>query len=129
MLLRPRIMRSLKYSVLLLLTLLAAEQAGSAEYYEVTDSQSPDSYFLIATDTSGLLGFVGHRHAILAGEWQAELLLDPEDLAASSINVTVQSDSLVLDSERAYRLAEFEKAIPPEKTGWQPWREFSVPKC
>ncbi|MEZ5489721.1 MAG: YceI family protein [Gammaproteobacteria bacterium] len=85
------------------------------QFYQLNQLNSPESHFLITTDTAGLLGFAGHRHAILAAEWEAELILDPENLAGSSIRISVQTDSLILDSERAYRLAGFTKKIPPEE--------------
>ena len=88
--------------------------SAQGETYSISDADSPDSFFLVATDTAGLLGFAGHRHAILAESWRAELFVDPQNLAASRISISVNTDTMILDSERAYQLAGFEKAIPPE---------------
>ncbi|MCB1672100.1 MAG: YceI family protein [Gammaproteobacteria bacterium] len=101
---------------LCLISVLIMFSAGvGADTYELSNQNSPGSFFLVATDTAGLLGFVGHRHAILANQWAAVLELNLQDLSASRINVTVQTGSWTLDSERAYQLAGIDKAIPPQK--------------
>lgn len=101
-------------TALALLGLLLAGPLSGAETYRLNHANSPASYFLVATDTAGLLGFVGHRHAILAGEWSAELTLDRDNLAASSILFSAPTAALILDSEQAYRLAGFTRPLPPE---------------
>jgi polyisoprenoid-binding protein YceI len=63
------------------------------------------SYVLAKTDRAGALGFLGHRHAILATDWTARLCLDPERPTEASLEVTVPTGRLTLDSDRAVELA------------------------
>lgn len=104
-----------KWAISLLFIVVASPlQEVKGETYSLDNFNSPESYFLVATDTAGLLGFVGHRHVVMADNWQVELELDTQDISGSSITVTAQTNSLILDSERSYQLAGIEKAVPPE---------------
>lgn len=81
---------------------LSGAPPAAAQSFEVDRGES---WFLAVTDREGLLGFLGHRHAVLATEWTAELSYDREDPSASSIEVTVPTGALVIDTEAAIELA------------------------
>lgn len=55
---------------------------------------------------SGLFGFLGHEHAILAERWSAQLCYDPERPDASAARITVDATALVIDTDSARRVAE-----------------------
>lgn len=59
------------------------------------------SYLIAVTGTSGLLGFVGHRHAVLATDWSADLKMNLDDLGHSRATLTIPTDKLVIDSSTA----------------------------
>ncbi len=63
----------------------------------------------------GLLRFLGHEHGIIPGAWSAEVRFDPEDLPGSSIAVEVNVAELIIDSERARRLAGVDPDGPNEQ--------------
>jgi polyisoprenoid-binding protein YceI len=63
------------------------------------------SYLIAITGTTGLLAFVGHRHAVLASEWSADLNVNLDDLSHSNAAITVPTDKLVIDSPTARQKA------------------------
>jgi polyisoprenoid-binding protein YceI len=63
------------------------------------------SYLIAITGTSGLFAFAGHRHAVLASEWSADLNVNLDDLSHSSATITVPADKLVIDSPTARQKA------------------------
>lgn len=75
-------------------------QAGA--YLEVLDATpatptytlSPQSRLDVLTDRAGLLGGFGHDHRIRARGFSGTIVYDPEDLAASSVEITVQAREL-----------------------------------
>jgi polyisoprenoid-binding protein YceI len=73
------------------------------------------SMLVAKTGKAGLLRFLGHEHGIVPGSWSAQVRFDPEDLAGSSIAVEVDAGELVIDSERARRLAGIDPGGPDEK--------------
>lgn len=89
--------------------LTAPEQAPQA--YRILPAES---YFVLKTGRSGLLGFLGHEHGVLATDWTANLCIDPERLANSSVAITVPVDSLRIDSPQARRLAGLEPDGGPD---------------
>jgi polyisoprenoid-binding protein YceI len=94
---------------LLTLTLLVALLvAGSAagERYEV---ESGDSHVLAITGKAGLLGGLGHRHAVLGTELRGEFCFDPEAPGETKARVAVPTASLEIDGERGRELADIGK--------------------
>jgi polyisoprenoid-binding protein YceI len=74
-----------------------------AEQYRIS---SADSYLLAVTGKAGLFGFAGHEHAVDASEWTAQLELNPQGLAGSSVVVTIPVSALKIDTPRARQLAK-----------------------
>jgi len=94
-----------RLSVLLAwLALLTASAAWAQPQLYRIDAER--SYVLAKTDRAGALGFLGHRHAILASDWTARLCLDPERPTEASLELTVPTGRLTLDSDRAVELAD-----------------------
>jgi polyisoprenoid-binding protein YceI len=81
--------------------LLGAGLATAAPY----QLDRSHSFVIAVTDKSGLFSMAGHRHAILAARWSADLSVDPASLAESSMSVTVPAAALVADSPEARRRA------------------------
>jgi polyisoprenoid-binding protein YceI len=63
------------------------------------------SFVLAITDRTGMLGFLGHRHAILASEWSAELAVAPDDLSRGRVHIRIPTTALRIDTPAAIRLA------------------------
>jgi polyisoprenoid-binding protein YceI len=78
------------------------EEGQEMERFEVDPR---GSWVVAVTEKAGALGFLGHRHAVLVTEWQAEVDWRPEEPAASRATVTVAARSLRIDTERARELA------------------------
>lgn len=64
---------------------------------------------------AGLLRFLGHEHGVLARDWSAEVRYDEDDLAASSIVVTVPVGSLEIDSPEARAAADVDPDGPEDE--------------
>ena len=60
--------------------------------------QERSSLFLV-THRAGLLSFFGHEHAIVPGEWRAELCLAEPIPRSAHGNVVIQSRSLAIDTD------------------------------
>jgi polyisoprenoid-binding protein YceI len=63
------------------------------------------SHIIAVTFRSGLLGFLGHEHALLATEWSTDICYAPDEIRQSSVQITVPTESLRIDSERAREIA------------------------
>lgn len=83
--------------------------AGSEHLLEVDATKSA---FVAITRRAGLLAFLGHDHAIIAKRWRACVRYNPSDVDSSSAELTVQADSLVIDSAEARRTAELDSGGP-----------------
>lgn len=59
------------------------------------------SFIAVAAYRSGLFGFLGHNHGILAKKWSANLCLDQERLENSSAHIEVPTEFLEIDSSEA----------------------------
>ena len=66
--------------------------------------QERSALFLV-THRAGLLSFFGHEHAIVPGEWRAELCLAEPIPRSAHGNVVIQSRSLAIDTDSARALA------------------------
>lgn len=75
----------------------------------VTAVDREGSWVVAVTDKSGALGFLGHRHAILATDWRAEVDWRPEAPSESRARFTVPAASLRIDSDGALKLAGLDK--------------------
>jgi polyisoprenoid-binding protein YceI len=63
------------------------------------------SYLIAVTGTAGMFAFAGHRHAVLASAWSADLNVNLDDLTHSSATITAPADKLVIDSPTARQKA------------------------
>lgn len=63
------------------------------------------SYLVEITGTTGLFAFAGHRHAVLANAWSADLKVNPDDLSHASAVITLPTDKLVIDTPAARQKA------------------------
>lgn len=64
-----------------------------------------ESWVVAVTEKAGALGFLGHRHAVLVTEWDAEVDWRPDEPSASRASVTVPARSLRIDTPRGRELA------------------------
>ncbi len=74
---------------------------------------SEKSFIAVATDRSGLFGFLGHAHGILAKKWKADICLDRDHIENSSVRIEVPVQSLEIDS----REARVKVGLDPEGPG------------
>lgn len=92
-------------TILVASALLAAAQ-GRARAQPVRYALLPErSHLYVVTGRAGALGFLGHDHAVLAGDWAAEVCFDPDDPSSSTARITVATTGLVIDSDRGAELA------------------------
>ena len=73
------------------------------------------SSVVAVTKKSGLLGFLGHRHAILATVWSVSIAYDATDASRSSVDLRVPVRQLEIDSPRALEIAALSSS-PEAKT-------------
>ncbi len=66
----------------------------------------PDAYLLAITGRAGILGFLGHEHAVLATEWSVEPEWDGSDWTGTPFTLTIPVASLVIDRADARRIAQ-----------------------
>ena len=74
-----------------------------------------ESALYAVTGRAGLLGFLGHDHAITVGGWTASLCWPQAGAEGAFVDVRVATASLRLDTERGQRLAGLESR-PDEET-------------
>ena len=74
---------------------------------------SQKSFIGIAAYRSGLFGFLGHDHGILAEKWKAGLCLDRDHIENSSVHIEVPLQSLEVDT----REARLKVGLDPEGPG------------
>lgn len=72
------------------------------------------SYIIASTGKAGMLGFLGHRHGVLATEWTAEVHYDAAAPEAASIAVVITAAKIVVDTEQARRRARLAEDGPGE---------------
>ena len=96
--------------------------SGPATLVSEGSGQEPASYKVDYERSSivailrkgGFLRFIGHEHGIVVSSWSAEVVFDEQNLDASSISVTVEVVSLIIDSQEARRRAEIDPEGPGE---------------
>src|SRR3954467_5309603 len=77
---------------LCLLVLFSTEAAVAApRTYEIDEARSSASAHVGKT---GIFSFAGHEHVVLAQKMQGEVVLDPQDLPGSSVDIVVDARSL-----------------------------------
>jgi polyisoprenoid-binding protein YceI len=86
------------------MVVLLVFQTAQAQPTQVSVDKSR-SYIIAVTFRSGLLAFLGHEHALLATEWSTDICYAPDDIRQSSVQITVPTASLRIDSERAREIA------------------------
>jgi len=59
----------------------------------------------VVTHKAGLFSFLGHEHALVPGEWSAELCLASPVPAGAHGSIVIRTASLVIDSDSARALA------------------------
>lgn len=90
----------------LVLGIVFAAAAGPAQAQPVRYELLPQrSYLFVSTGRAGALGFLGHDHAVLAGDWTAEVCYDPDEPSTSTARIVVATAGLVIDSDRGAELA------------------------
>lgn len=75
------------------------------------------SSLVAVTGVTGLLSFLGHRHAILATEWAAELVYDPDLPGRSRLELRVPVRALRIDSRAALDAAGLDAGPDDETVG------------
>lgn len=108
-------MASARESLCLLAVLLTATTAARAQQplrsYAVEQEAST---LWVVTHRAGLLGFLGHEHAILSTDWTATVCgADPVSSGAQA-SVTIPTKSLVIDSDSARALGGLGDGPGPE---------------
>jgi polyisoprenoid-binding protein YceI len=82
----------------------------------------PSSRFDVRTGKAGFLGAFGHKHTIRAGSFRGQIVYDPDNVAASTVEVVVDTRSLEVVALGADQKdkpdveeAMFEKVIHPNR--------------
>lgn len=78
------------WCILLLAAAPLAAQGGAAGTYVLLPSSRLD----VKTGKAGLFGFAGHEHLIRARAFTGEVTFDPADPAATTVRITLSTDSL-----------------------------------
>lgn len=94
----------------------AEEEPGASASAELPVDREA-SWFVAVTERAGMLGFLGHRHALLATEWTAELRYDGHDPSAASVRVVVPTAAVRIDTERGRELAGLDRGPDAETVG------------
>ena len=87
---------------------LAVAGTGRSSAQETLRSYVVDqerSFLFFVVHKAGLLSFLGHEHAIVPGEWRAELCLAEAIPRSAHGRLVIQSRSLVIDTDSARSLA------------------------
>ena len=87
-------------------------EASSTDAFRI---DREETWVVAVTDTGGLFGFLGHRHAIEVTGWSARMEWQPERPAASRAMFSVPARDLRIDTARARELAGLEDG-PDEET-------------
>lgn len=80
---------------------LAAQTTPQLYRFEPAESE-----LYVVTHRAGLLSFLGHNHAIVAGQWSGTVCWSPAEPESVRGSVTVDARSLVIDSEDGRALAD-----------------------
>lgn len=90
-----------------------SEQGSSPERRGNMTVLRGDSALWAVTHQAGVLGFLGHEHAITAERWSATLCWLQDDPTRSFIDMTVPTESVRIDTERGKELAGVESSPDP----------------
>lgn len=94
--------------------LIAAPGARVGAATETLEIDMERSYIIASTGKAGMLGFLGHRHGVLATEWTAEVNYDADAPENSSITIVIATAKLVIDTDEARRRARLAEDGPNE---------------
>ena len=89
---------SVKWTLGALLGFLVAAGPSAAEGRRYVLDAARSS-LTVRTGRAGLFGFAGHEHLVLATRIRGEVEADPTSLASSSVSVTVDAASLVVQAD------------------------------
>lgn len=92
-------------AALLAPTTLGAQQTDPSQLRAYVVDRAASRLYIVV-HKAGLLSFMGHDHAIVPTEWTAELCLSDPISRGARASVTIQTGSLVLDSDSARALAD-----------------------
>lgn len=79
-----------------------ARDEASADGFRIDPD---DSWVVAVTETAGLFGFLGHRHAIEVTGWSADVAWQPDEPGASRADFTVAARDLRIDTAQALERA------------------------
>lgn len=96
--------------VLLQCAVAGPVQAQAARAYHADER---DSRILVVTRRSGVLGFLGHEHAIVASRFAGTLCVEPGRLETATLRVEVPAHALVIDGDSARREAGLGRGPSP----------------
>jgi hypothetical protein len=92
-------------ALLALFALVGTTEASAQPELRVYTADQEASHLFIVTGRSGLLGFLGHDHSILAREWRAELCMGDPIPPGSHGTLVIGTHALEIDSDSALALA------------------------
>lgn len=92
-------------AVAAILLLGGAAAGASAQELQLYSVDRASSHLYVVTGRSGLLGFLGHDHAILAREWTVEVCTEDTVPTGSRGSIVIETGSLEIDSDSALALA------------------------
>ena len=92
-------------TVVFCLAVAGMDRSGGQETLRSYVVDQGRSSLYLVTHKAGLLSFLGHEHAIVPGEWAAELCLAEPIPRSAHGSVVIQARSLVIDSDSARALA------------------------
>lgn len=85
-------------------TTVAAQGTDSPPFLVYVVDRAASQLYIVV-HRAGLLSFLGHEHAIVPAEWSADLCLSDPVRQGAHARLTVQTASLVIDSDSARALA------------------------
>lgn len=97
------------------LLLAAAPPAGAQRTGSELQVEAGASRIYVVTHRTGLLSFLGHEHAILAGKWNARICWDPPAHTGSFARFDVDARALDIDADSARALAGLGKGPSPSQ--------------
>jgi len=103
-----------RLAILGLAMVLAGPSASAPDPRPLAVDHAASSVVAV-TGIAGLLSFLGHRHAILATEWAADLVYDPDTPDRSHLELGVPVHALRIDSRPAIEQAGLD-ARPDDET-------------
>jgi polyisoprenoid-binding protein YceI len=82
----------------------------------VKTKPNSDSYFVAKLDRAGFLGFLGHKHSVLATEWSSDICVSKGSLNDTKAKILIPVESLVIDTKEAIEKAGLEPSSLGEES-------------